>query len=44
MDFEWTNPHKSAFNFDPSFSKSLNNAFETPTKKRIRAMRTAIDM
>lgn len=35
MDFEWTNPHKSAFSFDPSFSRSLNNAFETPTKKRI---------
>ena len=38
MDFEWTDPHKSssssAFTFDPSFSKSLNSPFETPTKKR----------
>jgi len=36
MDFEWTNPHKSSFTFDPSFSKSLSSAFETPTKKRTR--------
>ena len=35
MDFEWTNPHKSAFTFDPSFPKSLNSSLETPTKKRV---------
>ena len=36
MDFEWTDPHKSAFTFDPSFSRSLNNtSLQTPTKKRI---------
>jgi hypothetical protein len=34
MDFEWTSPHKSSLTFDSSFSKSLNNTFDTPTKKR----------
>ena len=34
MDFEWTNPQKSSFTFDPSFTRSLHT-LETPTKKRM---------
>jgi hypothetical protein len=42
MDFEWTNPSKSAFTFDPSFSKNI--PFETPSKKRVLPRHARVDI